>query len=112
MTSSPEKKWITYDGGTGLEFLTKYGITDEEARQLLYRARREAQYQAVKRARYLACDLAWSKKSILEKLMESWDRKVKNYPYLLKYEAEERNNTLWRRLLRFCRLDTSGKSAP
>lgn len=96
-------KYVTYGTTTedAYKFLTKHGVTLKEARSIMCKHVREAQYQAAKRAVEEAKDLAWSRKPILEKLMESWDRKVKNYHYSLKYEAEQRNNTLLRRAIRW-----------
>jgi hypothetical protein len=94
-------EYITYvsHGKRDLSFLTKYGITHEEAEAILYQARREADYQGVKSAVKRARDLAWEKKPMLEKLMSNWDRKVKNYHWLKKCEAEDAKRPLWQRVI-------------
>ena len=82
MTSSsePEKKYMTLTcgGKSALTYLTKYGITEEEATEILRMSRREVEYQTVKKAVDRARDLAYEKLSPWEKMKQAWERKLKN----------------------------------
>lgn len=67
-----------------LSWLTKEGITEEEAQVILHQAKKEAEYRAMRIARERARDLAYEKKTPLEKLKVKWDRVLRQY----KWEAK------------------------
>jgi hypothetical protein len=65
------------------EPLTKHGVTEAEAIEIYskhYRlAMREAEYQAVLRSIQEAKDLAYSRMSVLQKLLYRWQWMVRHY---------------------------------
>jgi DNA-nicking Smr family endonuclease len=76
-------KYQTYGVMPELTFLTKHGVTQEEAKDILNRhlsrERQEAYYRACVRAIEEAKDVAYARMTILEKLVYRWRWMVKHY---------------------------------
>jgi replicative superfamily II helicase len=83
--TSPSKKWTTYETNhtRPWDYLTKYGVTEEEAETIAMkhwaRERSEALYRAAQRSVEEAKDIAYARMSNLEKLMYRWERLVRQY---------------------------------